>query len=168
MRKGISLSIVGGVILALVGVFVMLTAFTGSFGNNFEQTFCKVYRSVAMVFPGGDTPPPSGCETGSGVDYVGVEETDKEELVLNLASAVSNCWQQYNGYLTDKEVCEGWNLVNFEGKITENDVKDVLNENNLCEEIGGCDNLRMDSVEGESFVVIQYRYKNEEEFIEVK
>ena len=170
MRKGISLSIVGGVILALVGVFVMISVFTGSFGSGFENTFCRVYRSVAMVFPGGNTPPPSACETGSGVDYIGIEETTKEDLSLKLASAVVNCWQRYNGYQTEREVCEGWNVKQLDETVTPGDVQEKFEDNGLWQEIGGSNNLVMqENIDSNSFVVIQYRYTEDDgEYIEVK
>lgn len=170
MRKGISLSIVGGVILALVGVFVMISVFTGSFGSSFENTFCRVYRSVAMVFPSGDTPPPSECDTGSGVDYTGIEETTNEDLSLKVASAVVNCWQKYNGYQTDKEVCEGWNVKQLGNPVKPEDVEEKFYDNDLWSDIDGKKNLVMDgNIESNSFVVIQYRYnENDGEYIEVK
>ena len=172
MRKGISLSIVGGVILALVGVFVMISVFTGSFGSGFENTFCRVYRSVAMVFPGGNTPPPSACETGSGIDYIGIEETTKEDLAIKVSSAVVNCWQRYNGYRTDTEVCEGWNVRSIDnGPLESSEITEVFNNNNLWQQIGGETNLELpQEIGSNSFVIIQYRYDEDDqrEYIEVK
>lgn len=178
MRKGISLSIVGGVIISLVGVFILLSVFSDSFGSSFETTYCRVYRSITYVFPGGETPPPSACETGSSTDYKGVQETDPDDLALKVASAAVNCWERYNGYQTEKEVCEGWNVLNLEGEVSKELVMEKIQENDLCQQIGGAeeqevcnDQLSMEgSIEKGEFVIIQYRYNSDEthEYIEVK
>ncbi|MDY6789371.1 MAG: hypothetical protein SVV03_05430, partial [Candidatus Nanohaloarchaea archaeon] len=129
VRKGITLRMVGGVILALIGVAILIGLFAEQTGPAFQSAFCTSYRGITSVLPG-DSTAPSGCKE-SQVEYKAVEIVEEEELQLQIASAVMDCWQKYKGYQTEKELCQGWNIKKLEGTITEQEVEQLMRENNL-------------------------------------
>lgn len=131
MRKGLSIRIVGGVTLALVGVSILIATFTTNFGGG-QGFFCSTYESVSIVFPGKDSPPPKGCGESRSIEYEVIEVDSGERLSLELAEAIMSCWDEYEGYNTSGEFCEGWNVKEAPTPIGEEDVTQKLADNNLC------------------------------------
>ncbi|MDY6778073.1 MAG: hypothetical protein SVU32_05365 [Candidatus Nanohaloarchaea archaeon] len=131
MRKGLSLTIIGGVTLALVGVAVLLGIYSSTYGGSFGSVFCTSYRSLTVLFPG-ESPPPKGCGSDAGIEYKEVTIQDPETFKLRLGSAIVNCWQQYKGYMTSEELCVGWNVKELSSAVNENSVTQSLKNNNIC------------------------------------
>lgn len=135
MRKGLTLQVIGGVILALIGVAVFIAAFSGTFGGAFEDTFCNVYSSLAFLFPGQGVAP-AGCGSGGEeVEYDTVTVQNANDLELQLASLILNCWQEYKGYFTESQLCGGWNI---EGTATLDETsltQTMCNENLIPQQI---------------------------------
>ncbi len=175
-RKALSLTMIGGIVLAIVGVGVLIMMFSDQFGDGFQSTFCSVYTSLSILFPG-DSVSPAGCGQQSDVSYEAVECPEKDPCVLDMVAAVSQCWQDYQGFMTESEMCEGWNVQSLPEGITEADVTQRLIENNLCPSqlentdngCGGADQLRFDGqIESGDFIIIEYRSSGTEEWIAVE
>lgn len=174
MRKGITLQMIGGVVLALVGVGVLLALANNMMGGGL---FCSVYGSVAVIIPG-EGPGPAGCNGDTGTEPRVVDVRDKDEFTAMLAGAATDCWQRYRGFLTERELCAGWNVKSLESPVSEADVTAELLENGLCTELGNTDidaacgsgdHLYMDGqVEAGDYIVIQYANASGTERVEVR
>lgn len=134
MRKGLSIRIVGGVTLAIVGVSLLVGVFSTNFGGGAQGIFCSTYETVSVVFPGKDSPPPKGCGESRSIEYEVIKASSQERLSLELSQAILKCWKQYKGYNTSDEFCEGWNVKETPGPVGEADVTEDLRNNNLCPE----------------------------------
>lgn len=132
MRKGIGITMVGGVILASVGIAVLIGVYTTSSGSS--QLFCNSYQKVSFAFPGQKAPPPKGCETGSEKDYEALRLASHEELGMKMMSGIAECWRKYRGYETRGELCKGWNIVKMEGEVNETYLTDEMSEKGICPE----------------------------------
>lgn len=177
MRKGISLNMVGGLILATVGVAVMLGIYTGTFEGGFQGAFCTTYESIAFLTPG-ESVPPEGCQTEPQTQYEAVEIYDPDQLTLKLSSAIVQCWRQYENYYT-RETCAGWNIQNLNGSIDLENVTDTMQNNDLCPDqidhtnCGGSDDqiqFTIGSIEKGDIVIIEYNATaaTDEQWIEVR
>lgn len=176
VRKGMSLNMIGGVVLAIVGVGVLLMMFSGTFGDGFQSTFCSVYGSMSALFPG-DAPSPAACGPQDDVSYDAMECPDPDSCVLDMVSAVSGCWQDYQGFMTEEELCQGWNVVSLDEAITEAQVTERMIDNDICpdlientEEGCGAENqIRFDGpVEEGDFVIMEYQSDGSDEWIAVE
>ncbi len=176
VRTGISLQMVGGVVLALIGVSVLL-----AMGNNMMGggLFCSVYTSVSFVIPGQGGPPPERCGGGSDTDARAVEIRDHDRFATELTGAIIDCWQQYGGYRDGQtHLCAGWNVQNLESPVNEQDVTDTLTANGLCDQIGNtdvdpacgtADQVYFDgAVERGDYIIIRYGNVSGTERIEVR
>lgn len=175
MSKGLGIKVIGGMTLALVGVSILLSAFSTNYGGGSEGIFCSTYESVSVVFPGKDSPPPKGCNEGRTVDYKAVNVDSKTEFNLKLSNAVISCYDQYQGYNTS-EFCEGWNVKGLPNTVNEAGFTSELKENDLCPESienselenGGDDTcgssnqiyFEKEEIEADDFIVIQYNSTN--------
>lgn len=173
-RKGLSFTMLGGIVLALVGVGILIMMFSESFGSGFQGTFCTVYAGLGTLIPG-DSPPPQGCGEGDQVSYDAIRCPEADSCVLDFASEISNCWQQYQGYMTEAEMCQGWNVEELNGgPITESDVESRMQANDICPNQISCnspDQVRFDGdVQQGDFVVIEYQSNANtgEEWIQVR
>jgi hypothetical protein len=135
MRKGLGIKIIGGMTLALVGVSVLLAAFSSNFGGGSGGIFCDTYDSVSVVFPGKQAPPPKKCGETRSIDYQVIEASTAEEFNLRLSNAVIRCWDQYRGYNTSGEFCEGWNVKQLPEVVDEKNFTAELEQNGLCDTI---------------------------------
>jgi len=146
MSKGLGIKVIGGMTLALVGVSILLAAFSSNYGGS-SGIFCDTYDSISVVFPGKDSPPPKGCGEGRTVDYQVIEADSAEEFNLRLSNAVISCYDQYKGYNTS-EFCEGWNVKGLPDTVTESGFTSELAENDLCPE--AIENSALESGSGET------------------
>lgn len=135
MRKGLGIRIVGGITLALVGVSVLLAAFSSNFGGGSQRIFCSTYDSVSVVFPGKQAPPPEQCGESRSIDYQVIEASSAEEFNLRLSNAVIRCWDRYRGYNTSGEFCEGWNVKQLPDTVDEKNFTAEMEQNHLCNTI---------------------------------
>lgn len=171
MSKGLGIKIIGGMTLALVGVSILLAAFSSNFGGS-SGVFCSTYDSVSVVFPGKNSPPPKGCGEERTVDYKVVDANTVDEFNLRLSNAVISCYDRYQGYNTS-EFCEGWNVKGLPKTVDEQNFTAELRENNLCPEAiennnfedgnGGetCGSsnqiyFEKEEIESDDFIVIEY------------
>ena len=171
MSKGLGIKVIGGMTLALVGVSVLLSAFSTNYGGGSEGIYCSTYESVSVVFPGKDSPPPESCGEERTVDYKAIEAESVEEFNLRLSNAVISCYDRYQGYNTT-ELCEGWNVKGLPEKVDEANFTSELKQNDLCPETLSNSQLEHGSgdtcgsenqiyfnkqeIESEDFIVIQY------------
>jgi hypothetical protein len=132
MSKGLGIKVIGGMTLALVGVSILLAAFSSNFGGA-SGIYCSTYDSISVVFPGKNSPPPEGCGEGRTVEYQVVEADTVDEFNLRLSNAVISCYDRYQGYNTS-EFCEGWNVKGLPDSVDEENFTAELAENNLCPE----------------------------------
>lgn len=168
VRQGLSLTMIGGVVLALIGVGVLIMMFSDM---GLEQTFCGVYSGIGAVFPG-ESPPPDQCGAPSdGRSYTEQECPDEaRSCALSFAAAISQCWEQYQGYMTEEELCEGWQMGSMASSIAEGDIVGALQDNNICPEQLECSNEVDISgpIEEGDFVIIAYRSTGTDEQIVVE
>lgn len=171
-RQGLSMTMIGGVVLALIGVGVLIMMFSDM---GLAQTFCGVYSGIGTVFPG-DSPPPDKCGSGDGRTYTEQEcPDDPNSCALSFAAAISQCWEQYQGYMTEEELCEGWNMGDIGDdsvdSIDDSDIITALEENNICNEQIQCSSeveIAPDEINEGQFVVIEYRSSGTDERIVVE
>lgn len=177
MAKGLSLNMVGGLILATVGVAVMLGLYTGTFESGFQGAFCTTYESIAFLTPG-ESVPPEGCQSGPQLEYTAIETYDPDQFAVQLSSAIMQCWNEYENYYTT-ETCAGWNIQELNGTVDLSNVTDTMQENNLCPdqiEHSNCgsstDQIRfpIGSIEQGDLVIIEYNATTspDEQWIEVR
>lgn len=170
MRKGLSISVVAGVVLALVGISLLINVYLNTVGGEGgEGMFCAMYHSIGFVFPG--DLPPAGCGGAGEEEYREVSGTE-EDLEHMLVPAITNCFQDYEGYLSeDDEVCQGWNveIQGGGGPVSDGDIEETLEE--YCGSVFGSedpdcleDYLEFpDPIEDGDFILIKYRYDEDEE-----
>lgn len=157
-RKGLSLTMIGGIVLALIGVGVLIMMFSDTYGSGFQGTFCGIYASLSILIPG-DSPPPEGCGEGSKVSYDKKHCPEQDPCLLSFAGEIANCWQDYNGYWTEDELCQGWNVMELQGgDITRSEVVSTMQANDICPNQMPCSAVEFDGPVSEGdFVVIEYQ-----------
>lgn len=171
MSKGLGIKVIGGMTLALVGVAVLLSAFSANFGGSSGGIYCSTYESVSVVFPGKDSPPPKNCGKKQTVDYKVINAQSVEDFNLKLSNEVISCYDRYQGYNTT-ELCVGWNVKGLPSSVDEQNFTKEMIQNDLCPETLSNSQLEYDSgetcgsknqiyfnkdkIESEDFIVIQY------------
>jgi hypothetical protein len=180
VRKGLSFTMIGGIILALVGVGILIMMFSNTFGSGFQGTFCAVYGGLGALMPG-DSAPPKGCGANDDVSYEAIRCPEIEQCQLKFSSTIANCWQDYQGYMTESETCQGWNVKTLDGgPLTEGMIHDEMEENDICPQQISCDapgpyQVRAtinggSGVQEGDFVIIEYRSdpNTGEEWVEIR
>jgi hypothetical protein len=124
---------IGSVTLALVGVSILLGAFSQNFGSGAGGVFCSTYDRVSDVFPGKDAPQPEGCGTERQAEYQAIEVSSRDELELELSGAIISCYREHRGYDVKDEFCEGWNIETMQGTVNETDLTHEMKSNDLCD-----------------------------------
>ena len=97
MKKGLSLSVVGSVVLALIGVGLMINVYSDTLGTGFGNTFCMLHSSITSAFPGNQVPP-AGCQQGEDPAYDAVTGLHREDV----AGIILSCWQEYESFLSEE------------------------------------------------------------------
>lgn len=133
MGKGIGLEMVGGMILAIIGVLILIGLFANNF--SFKNLYCSISSKVLLLLPHkGDLPPaPKGCRApNEGCVDENLDVTSKEDASLYFAGSIVNCWNRYEGFGDVEKLCKCVYVSNLEDEIYENDINSVLIEQNLC------------------------------------
>jgi len=113
--------------------------FSNTFGSGFQGTFCAVYGGLGALMPG-DSAPPKGCGANDDVSYEAIRCPEIEQCQLKFSSTIANCWQDYQGYMTESETCQGWNVKTLDGgPLTEGMIHDEMEENDICPQQISCD-----------------------------
>ena len=175
--KGVSVAVIGGVVLALVGVGVMVALFTDVSPVDADSGFCSVYNGLGPSLPDAITPSVSGCSSGPSIDYRELSnDVTSDELALKIASSSVDCWDEFRGYETEFQRCEAWSVPELDSSVDEDLVTDKMTEHSICPELiensPGCgeeDNLRFSgAVEGNEYVIIGFNTSSGEQFVEVQ
>ncbi len=133
-RKGIGLNMIGNIIIATIGVSLLVAIIYGGFGVDTDQFFCTLYQRGASIFTD-QTYHPGMCRTGSEETYQEITTPEKSRFTLELAREIVNCWDEYQGYYTNEELCRGWNVQNLEEPVNESYLNQKLKENDLCPDV---------------------------------
>lgn len=181
--KGLSVSVIGSVVLALIGVTVMIGLFTDISPIDTESGFCTVYNGLSPSLPSSITPTVAGCSEGSSINYQEIRTNDKDELALKLAVGIQECWKEFKGYDVDFKRCEAWSISEAGDGVTEGYINEKMMENNICpdliensqiessgSEICGDENqirFQLEEVNQNDFVLIGYN-SSSSGFIEVR
>ncbi len=163
MRKGLSISVVAGVILALVGVALLVNVYLNTLSGEGGGMFCLMYDSIGFVFPG--DLPPTGCG-GGGQQEVRAVRGNREELEDQLIAGILDCYKRYEGRLSDEEVCAGWILeeITDDDHISNDNIQSKIEDNNFCEPIFGESDCWNDYIDFDNdldegdYVLVMYRY----------
>jgi hypothetical protein len=174
--KGISVEIIGGVVLALVGVTVMIALFTDLSPVDSDSGFCSVYKGLSPSLPDSVTPSVAGCKEGPEIEYKKVRTSDPDRIALKVGVGAQECWEEYRGYDVGFKRCKAWNIQDLSGTVTESDVTTKLSDNGICPDLienspcGSGDDIRFDmsSISSGSFVIVGYNSSGSDSFVEVK
>jgi hypothetical protein len=187
--KGVSFALIGGVVLALVGVTVMVALFTDMSPVGSGSGFCGVYRGLSPSLPDAITPSVTGCQKSPSVDYRPIDVDDASGLKVKLAAAVAECWKEFNGYDVDFKHCKAWNIGDFTGEVRESSLNAKMKslricpeqiENNIIDNSGSASGsvetcgsknqikFRPEKIEGPELVIIGYNASRSQPFVEVK
>ncbi|MEF8880768.1 MAG: hypothetical protein V5A72_02985 [Candidatus Nanohaloarchaea archaeon] len=182
--KGLSIEIIGGVVLALIGVTVMVALFTDISPIDTESGFCGVYNGLSPSLPQAITPSVTGCEEGPDVEYKKISTTDPDRLTLKLAAGIKQCWDKYKGYNVNFKRCKAWSVPSLEGPVDEAMLNTKMKENNICPQFiensnipdgpgdvcGSKDQIkfRLSEIEDRSLILVGYNSSTGTSFVEVK
>jgi hypothetical protein len=173
MRKGLSINVIAGVVLALVGVALLLTLFSSQFGGGFGGMFCAAYKGISFAVPGDLMPSPSGCGGQDDTVNTGLRCETADDCAVKIASKIYDCWTKYQGYMTERELCGGLNVVSIQsgGTVTTAMVLSALEDQGLCPTdichsscSGSCSggvgwnqiDFQVSNIEQGDFIVIEY------------
>jgi len=130
--KGLSITMVGGVVIALVGVTVLIGVYSQSTGG-MGKLFCSVYQGTKYSIPGQDAPAPKNCVSGSNENrYEAREFQSVNEAELLISREVIQCWEKFKGYKDEEKLCKGWNIVSIPSAVKEGGITRKMKENDLC------------------------------------
>lgn len=182
--KGVSFALIGGVVLALVGVTVMVALFTDMSPVGSGSGFCGVYRGLSPSLPDAITPSVTGCQKSPSVDYRPIDVDDASGLEVKLAAAVAECWKEFKGYDVGFKRCKAWNIGDFPGEVDESSLNAKMKGLRICPEqienselehgsgetCGSKNQLkfRPDRIQGPELVIIGYNASRSQPFVEVK
>ncbi len=186
--KGVSVTVIGSVVLALVGVTVMIGLFTDLSPLDSESGFCGVYNSLNPSLPDSVTPTVAGCSEEANINYEKVDTSDPDEFSLKLAVGVQECWDEFRGYNVDFRRCEAWSVPELDEAVDESYLNQKMSENSICPEliqnsdlefsttdpsssnVCGSENqirFRLDEIKESSFILVGYNSTGSG-FVEVK
>lgn len=136
-RKGITLEMVAGVILAVIGVGVLISMSSGMLGGSFNDLYCSAYQGVTFLISGGSTsiPPPRQCRPkGERCETKILNTREEEKVSMKIVSSILECWDQYRGYGNVSKCCGGYNIKKMEGEIKESEINNILVDQDFCPE----------------------------------
>jgi hypothetical protein len=189
IMKGLSLSIIGGMVLALVGVTVMIALFTDISPLDSDSGFCSVFNGLSPSLPESITPSVSGCSEGPEVSYKKLDVDDASSLSLKMAAGLTDCWNEFKGYEVDFQRCKAWEIPGIEGKVNESYLNNRMMENEICGELiennaidspamtnpdsitcGESNDIvfRPDEITGNTFLIIGFNSSTDRQFVEVQ
>ena len=133
-RKGITLDMVAGVILAVIGVGVLLSMSSGLVGGPFNDLYCSAYQGVTFMLSGGsEAPPPKQCRKAEvNCDTKVMKLEDSRKVSLRMISSITECWDKYKNYGNTTRCCGGYNIKDMEGEINESSLTSLLEEKEFC------------------------------------
>jgi len=135
MAKGLALQMIAAMVLAFVGVAVLIAMFSSSFTGSWNTVYCSSYSKVLIILPhrGGDAPIPKGCKDDpNNVGQTLISTRDPDQLALQMAGFILDCWEKYEGYGESRQVCNGLSIQGLEGSVTESMINDKMRGQELC------------------------------------
>lgn len=182
--KGLSVAIVGSLVLALIGVTVMIALFSDISPLDTDSGFCSVYNSLGPSLPDAIAPSVAGCEEGTSVDYREISTSDHNEFTLKLASGILDCWEENRGYDVDFKRCKAWEISGLDQETNESYLNRKMNENKICPDLienselegsgsetcGSSNDIvfRLDEIKDSDFVIIGFNSSQGSQFVEVQ
>lgn len=174
--KGLSINVIGGVVLALIGVTVMVGLFTDLSPLDAESGFCSVYNGLNPSLPDSITPTVAGCKDRPAIDYKKIKVDSKDEFALKLAVGAKDCLEEFRGYNVEFKRCKAWNIADLDSAVDESFLNDKMEEHDICPQLiensPGCGSkdqikFRMSEISEGDFVLVGYN-STSQGFVEVK
>lgn len=135
-RKGITLEMVAGVILAVAGVGILIAMTSGMLGGTFKDIYCGSYQGITFLLSGGSEsapPPPEQCRPKSeSCETVVLEDMDNKKVSLKILSLLIDCWDKYKGYGNVSKCCGSFNIKDMNKTINESMINGILRNQRYC------------------------------------
>ncbi|MEM4368325.1 MAG: hypothetical protein QXO21_04895, partial [Candidatus Anstonellales archaeon] len=130
--KGIALSTLAYIILAIISIMVILLLLGNKIYPSIQDTYCKILIGVKSILPLPEhmkTDSPMFCikEEKKQVTTKEIYSGDPDRIAFEIASYVLACWEEASK-VNENTLCYEIILKSLNGTITENMVRDKLKD----------------------------------------
>jgi hypothetical protein len=99
MRKGIALSTIAYMILAIVTIIVIISLIGDRIYPSMKRAYCDILKGVRAIFPLPNqlkTDAPSFCmeEEMTKIETIEIETKNPERIAFNMAAYITACWEK--------------------------------------------------------------------------
>jgi len=159
--KGIALSTIAYMILALVTIIVVISLIGDKIYPSMKKAYCSILKGVRVVFPLPSqlkTDVPSFCaeEEDRRIESVEIVSKDPERIAFNLAAYITACWERTGKMNVGQDVlCYEVIIKDVNGVVDEDMIKSHTNVR-----------LKMENVIDKS-TTVAIKYNSQQKIIEV-
>ncbi|MBS3055362.1 MAG: hypothetical protein J4452_02645 [Candidatus Aenigmarchaeota archaeon] len=133
--KGMSFKLVADVLIALVGVWIILTAMNMFLPNYTGPAICKLYQIILVIpLPQSLKPSVSQCNITPTKENVILRPTSSSDLRVKIADYVWTCWKEKtnSGKVGISFQCYEILIKNVPSEFGEKEITDVLKSKGYC------------------------------------
>jgi len=137
--KGLALSVIISVIIALVGVSLLLLIISGDFQQTVKKVYCDTYVKISQALPSGKEGTPSVpkfCMFEPQIEGKNIRENNNTIVSRIISAHIIACWKKSEIAGIDKSIpCYELSLSGQVDGVTEKNVTDILIKEDHCESI---------------------------------
>jgi hypothetical protein len=166
MQKGMEMSLIVGMILALIGVSLFIVLANGDVRNAATSMYCKAFVKFSSNDQGASIP--EMCLGQKQYDVETINSTQNKIASRQLLSYLIACFQKSDSLsIKEKYTCFEIHLPRNIENVTEDSVSEILNKEDHCRSIEnsdyGCGALNQidwavvgESISGQTILFIEY------------
>lgn len=142
--KGLEISLIGYIIIGIVGIGILILFVTGPLNGLLHGTFCYFYTNVLQQKSDYCAVTPTGPEP------VTISPSTQTDLARYVAAYAVQCWRDERPIIKKQITCFNLNLHTHPGPVYEYNVTQIM------ENEGGCDILQNSQIISENGTMIPY------------
>jgi hypothetical protein len=134
VRKGIALSTIAYMILALVTIIVVISLISDKVYPSMKKAYCSILKGIRTVFPLPSqlkTDVPSFCaeeEDNRRIESVEIDSRDPDRIAFNVAAYITACWEKTGKMDVGQEtLCYELVIKDVTGIVDESRLKSYTN-----------------------------------------
>lgn len=142
--KGLEISLIGYIIIALVGIGILVLFVTGPLNQLLRGTFCYFYTNVLQQTS-------DYCKaTQTGIEFTTISPSTQTDLARYIAAYAIQCWRDERPVIKKQITCFNLNLNTHPGPVYEYNVTKIM------ETEGGCSVLQNSQIIDENGNSVPY------------
>jgi len=128
MKKGIALSTIAYMILAIVTIIVIISLIGDKIYPAMKKIYCDILRGIRVIFPlpnqlKADVPSFCEKEEDTKIESIEIETRDADRIAFNIAAYITACWEKTGKIDMGQEtICYELVIKDINGEITEDTI----------------------------------------------